>query len=210
MRRNSLALPLVSLLLAAIGGLFLALDFGLQSQSHTASSPSSTSAAATGSPAIDGRIEEGEYAHRYRDEATGIELHWTVLGEEIFLGLRGQMDGWVALSLSPSGPLMQGGDIIIGYVSAGELNIRDNYADGPTTHKADVELGGSDDILEAAGSEDDRGTTIEFQRKLDTKDRYDRPIAAGEVNIQLAYSDKDDFLSYHLKRATIKLNLLGE
>ncbi|NIT76982.1 MAG: hypothetical protein GWO44_08690, partial [Thermoplasmata archaeon] len=134
----------------------LALDFSLQSRSE--GSTETAPAPSGGNPALDGQIGEGEYAHRYHDEATGVTVHWTILGEEIYFGLRSQTNGWVALSLSPGGPLMGGGDIIIGCVSAGELNIQDNYADGPTIHKADVELGGSDDILEAAGSEDQGGT----------------------------------------------------
>lgn len=161
---------------------------------------------------IDGRLAEGEYAHHYRDEATGIDLYWSVVGDEIYFALRSPGSGWVALSLAPEGPMMQGGDIIIGYVADGELHIQDNYADGPAGHKADLELGGSDDVLEAAGSEGEgeEGTVIEFKRRLNTGDGYDQPIIAGEMAVQLAYSDKDDFTSYHAKRATAALRLLEE
>ncbi|MFQ6033972.1 MAG: DOMON domain-containing protein [Candidatus Bipolaricaulia bacterium] len=204
MWKNNLTLPLISLVLAALGALLLALDFGLR---HT--SPTSTPAAtAGGSPTLDGQIAEGEYAHRYHDETTGIDLYWTVLGDQIYFGLRSPGSGWVALALSPSGPVMQGGDIIIGYLSDG-LHIQDEYADSPMSHKADTELGGQDDILEAAGSTDDGGTTIEFRRKLDTGDRYDQPITEGEEEVQLAYSDSADFASYHSKRAIVTLQFLG-
>ena len=206
MWRNNLTLPLLSLVVAALGALLLVLDFGLR---HT--SPSPTPAAAVGgSPTLDGRIGEGEYAHGFRDETTGIELYWTVLGDQIYLALHSPGRGWVALALSPEGPMMQGGDIIIGYVSDDKLYIQDNYADGPASHKADLELGGSDDLLEAAGFEDDGGTVIEFRRKLDTGDRYDHAITTGEMAIQLAYSDRDDSAAYHAERATVTLRLLEE
>jgi len=205
MWRNSLSLPLAALVIAALGAVLILADFALRSGPHSASSGAASSGGAK--PEIDGRIAEGEYAHSYRDE-TGIELYWTVVGEEIYFGLRSPGEGWVALSLAPKGPMMQGGDIIIGYISNGELHIQDNYADSPAGHKADPELGGSDDILEAAGSEGEGGTVLEFKRRLDTGDEYDHPITAGEMAIQLAYSEKDDFTSYHAERASITLRLL--
>jgi len=207
MWRNNLTLPLISLALAALGALLLALDFGLKLKAPGPAELASGSAAAAGAPQIDGRITEGEYGHRYRDGATGIELLWTVSGDEIYFALHSPGSGWAALSLSPSGPMMQGGDIIIGYVSDGTLHIQDNYAAGPAGHKADIELGGSDDLLEAAGSEGEEGTIIEFRRKLDTGDEYDHPIIKGEMTIQLAYSETDDFTTYHAKRASTTLNL---
>jgi hypothetical protein len=210
MWKNNLTLPLLSLVLAALGALWLAIDFALQGPA--ASSPSASASAPTGgSPVIDGRIGEGEYARRFRDEATGIDLYWTVLGDQIYFALQSPSAGWVALSLSPEGPMMQGGDIIIGYVSDDGLHIQDNYADGPAGHQADLELGGQEDILEAAGSEGGEGTIIEFRRRLDTGDRYDRPIIQGEEEIQLAYSDSDDLSAYHARnRSTIMLNLREE
>lgn len=207
-----MTLPVIALGLAAIGGLLIALDFALQSHPASTSPPPAESAApGRPSPTIDGQIAEGEYAHRYRDEATGIDLHWTVLGDQIYFGMHSPGGGWAALALSPSGPLMQGGDIIIGYVSGGALHIQDNHADGPTSHQADVELGGQDDILEAAGSEAEESTVIEFRRKLDTGDPYDNSILAGEEEIQLAYSDADDFSTYHARHRSIAtLEFLGK
>ena len=194
-------MPLISLALALIGGLLLALDLSLKSPSSAAPEGSSL-------PEIDGAIAEGEYAHSYHDETTGIDLYWTASGDQICFALRSPGKGWVALALSPTGPMMQGGDIIIGYVSQEGPQIHDEYADSPMSHKADTELGGRDDILEAAGSATE-GTVIEFCRKLDTGDPYDKPVVAGEMELQLAYSDKADLTSYHAKRSSVKLQLLG-
>ena len=162
-----------------------------------------------GPPTLDGVLAEGEYAAVFRDEETGMELHWTIVGEKIYLGLRSPGSGWVAVGFAPEGPMMKGADILIGYVQNGEAFVEDNFADGPVNHKPDSELGGTDNVEEFAGSEGADGTILELVRPLNTGDPYDRPLTPGEgeVTLLLAYAEKDDFISYHAKRASVTLDL---
>lgn len=162
---------------------------------------------AEGPPTLNGVLAEGEYAAVFRDEETGMELHWTIVGEKIYLGLRSPGRGWVAAGFAPEGPTMKGADILIGYVQDGEVSVEDGFADGPVNHKSDSELGGTNDVEEFAGSEDEKGTVIELVRPLNTGDPYDRPLTPDEVTLLLAYADKDDFISYHAKRSSVTLDL---
>jgi len=199
MSRNSLALPLIALLLAVIGSALLWLDLSWKSATLLKEEAIKV--------ILDGQIAPEEYAQSFRDEATRMEIYWTIAKDEIYLGLRSPGKGWAAIALDATGPLMKGGDIIIGMVVEGNPYLRDNFANTPTSHVADTGLGGSDDLLEKAASESEKGTVLEFKRKLDTGDEYDKPITTGEHTVQLAYSDTDDFTSYHgSNRSTVTIN----
>ncbi len=157
-------------------------------------------------PSLDGQITEDEYSHRYVAEAIGMELHWTIADEYIYLGLRAPAQGWVAVGWSPTGAIKEGADILIGYLRSGELFLQDYFANTSISHLNDVSLGGRDDLLEASGSEvtgPQPQTTIEFRRRLETGDKFDRPIAVGAQTVLLAYSPNDDFVTYHGEKRTV-------
>jgi hypothetical protein len=105
---------------------------------------------------------------------------------------------------------MEGEDILIGYIRGRELFLQDYFANSSVTHANDVSLGGRDDVLESSGSEDQQSTTIEFRRRLDTGDRFDRPITPGTHTVQLAYAPSDDFVTYHgEKRTVVKIDFVA-
>ena len=160
-------------------------------------------AAAAPLPVIDGKITDGEYASHFLAKNIGMELHWTVEGDSIYIGLSAPTTGWLAIGWDPSGPIMEGEDILIGYIRGRELFLQDYYANRSVTHANDVSLGGRDDVLEASGTEDQSSTTIEFRRGLDTGDRFDRPITPGAHTVQLAYAPTDDFVTYHGEKRTV-------
>jgi len=174
--------------------------------------------AAANEPTIDGVIQADEYQHHYFDEDINMDVYWTITDTEIFIGLEAPATGWVGFGLRPATPseeeeqpLMQGVDIYIGYVADGQAFMRDDYADQPTGHSADTDLGGEDSILEFAGSEDGGATTLEFKRLLNTQDEYDAEVLVGDETYQevyLAYSNSDDFTTYHgdTSRTEVRLN----
>lgn len=159
-------------------------------------------------PELDGLIAEGEYQYRYHDEATGIELFWTVSGELIYLGLVGPGGGWIGLGLAVNAPQrgMEGLDLLLGAVAEGRLIVRDDYADGPSHHSPDLELGGRDDILAAEGGEEGGRTAIELVRKMNTEDKFDTPIINDWMVAALAYVEGDDLDLQHGKRAMVRIN----
>lgn len=160
-------------------------------------------------PSVDGQIQENEYQNHYRDSKINMDVYWTINEDYIYLALRSHAKGWMGIGIDPTGSLMQGADIILGYVKDGKLFIQDNFANSAVNHASDTALGGKNNILESAGSEDDKGTVIEFKRKLNTADSYDRALTDNEYKVQLAYSDKDDTTSYHPVKSTVSINFFS-
>lgn len=201
MYRNSVGLPLAALLVALLAMFLLALDLGWVRLAR---------GSATSAQAIDGTIAPGEYQHQYSASDISMTVSWSVEGEEIRLGLAAPGKGWIAVGWGGQGPLMQGFDILIGYVDSAGAHYQDNYADEPVSHRADTELGGRNDVLEAQGRQSPGGTVFEFRRKLDTGDRYDHPFVPGPMPVIMAYSDARDFMTYHeTHRATAQIDFLG-
>jgi hypothetical protein len=203
--RRLAVLGLTLVLIVSASVVVLVVDFHLKSQIGRHLLPSEEAAANI--PQLDGQISEDEYAFHYYDVKIRMDLYWTIVGDTIYLGLKSPAHGWLAIGLAPTGPQMLGADILIGYVEDGQVHVRDDYADTPTSHTADTVLGGSNDILAAAGSESDQGTIIELERKLTTLDPYDRPIVPTDMPVELAYSNGKDFNSYHdQNRDTVFIN----
>lgn len=156
-------------------------------------------------PTIDGKIGADEYAQHYMDPDLNMEVHWTIDDEFIYIGLKAPTTGWVGIGWRPGIPLEEleegkkGVDQYMGYVAGGVLSMLDAFQEAPAgAPKPDADLGGTDDILEKAGSEDSSGTAIEFKRKLNTQDKFDNPVPAqGEVYLAYGPNDADDFTTYH-------------
>lgn len=200
MFRNTVGLPLAALVAALLGLGVLALDLGW------VRFPQGGAAAR----AVDGVIGSGEYDHQYTAGDIGMTVFWTVQGDEIRLAAQSPAKGWVAVGWGGEGPIMQGFDIAIGYVDSSGSHAQDNFANDAAGHVADTELGGKNDLLEARAAENADGTVMEIRRKLDTGDSYDRPFKPGVMPAMLAFSDADDFMTYHdTHRAVAQIDFLG-
>lgn len=160
-------------------------------------------------PEIDGQIQDDEYQNHYRDTKINMDIYWTLNEENIYMAMRSHAKGWMGIGIAPTGSLMQGADIILGYMKDGKLFIQDNFANSAVNHAPDTALGGKNDILESAGSESDKGMVIEFRRKLNTEDSFDRALTDNEYKVQLAYSDTDDLTSYHPAKSIAYINFFS-
>lgn len=206
MERNSPALPILAILgAAALFGL-LFWDF------YRAWEAQKAWKAAHPPPTLDGRIDEEEYDHTYTDSATGIELFWRIDDErgEIYLAVRCPTQGWVAVGFGGDGPLMKGADIWIAYTDEEGFHVQDNFADEPMTHKADTDLGGTEDLEAAGRLLEGAGQEVEFRRKLVTDDPFDQTLEPGKIRLLLAHAEAKDFVSYHSGRTVIMLDLFEE
>ena len=101
----------------------------------------------------------------------------------------------------------------IGYVKDGEALIQDMFGVKPVgmgSHPPDVELGGSDDILDYAGREEGGVTVIELKIPLDSGDEYDKPLSPGAgYDLITAIGSGDDFDSIHIARGRGNITLDG-
>jgi hypothetical protein len=127
----------------------------------------------------------------------GIVLQWKVDGENLQVRLAAVTGGWIAVGFHPT-RRMEDSNIIIGYVKDGQVFMSDHYGTGQTTHTADEELGGTNDITEPQGGEENGGTWLSFTIPLDSGDRYDRVLRPGNsYRVNLAAGQEDDFGTYH-------------
>ncbi|MBI4188217.1 MAG: hypothetical protein HY529_03310 [Chloroflexi bacterium] len=78
------------------------------------------------------------------------------------------------------------------YVSDGKVIVEDSFGTGPGQHVPDNKLGGTDDILEFGGKEEEAFTIIEFKRPLKSEDKYDISLVQGIQTIIWAYGLSDD------------------
>ncbi len=207
--KSSIRLPAVALLLAAAGTLTLGFDL---SRKYPGDPPTTWSVErlveVPEALQIDGLLQEGEYQNRLSSFRIKMDLYWSVREDRVYFGLKAPTQGWVALGFNSAVPLMRGADIIIGYVKDGQLVLEDSYANSRIGHQTDIQLGGRDDILDRASTQDEGGTIIEFSRRLDTGDTFDMPIRPAEkLMILLAYGQRDDLISYHDRMRALMANI---
>jgi hypothetical protein len=153
----------------------------------------------------DGIITDGEYTgtQDYGD----FKLWWHADSQYIYIGMQAKTSGWISMALD-AGQGMKDADMVLGVVQDGKTTVIDEYSTGNFgPHSADTELGGSDDILESGGKEDGTFTTIEFKRKLDTGDEYDRAFSTGKNMIIWAYGADDQLDRKHAGRGHGEIDL---
>jgi len=131
------------------------------------------------------------------ESGRGITLQWKVEGENLNVRVAAATTGWIAVGFDPSRG-MKDANIIIGYVEDGRAFVRDDFGTGRTAHSPDEELGGSSNVRNAEGAEENGQTWLSFTIPLDSGDQYDRPLEPGNrYEVILAAGNRDDFATYH-------------
>jgi hypothetical protein len=156
-----------------------------------------------GAPVIDGVTHLDEYHYIYRNNEIGMWLFWSVIGDTIYISMRAPATGWLGLNFMPMDGTIHG-DTVIGYVEpqgdAFSVKLSDQVApgDGHFPHYEDVKLGGTESVLDAAGSEIGGVTTIEFTRKLMTGEETDAMFMDDVLMTMISFHPTaDDYISYH-------------
>jgi hypothetical protein len=160
------------------------------------------------SPAVDGSINEGEYAYSLADNATGIEFFWSHDGQELFAGIKTGSSGWVSAGFDPQSA-MKDANIIFMALDGEDVVMRDDFGTSTFSHDDDVKLGGTNDITAFAAGRDGGITVYEFSIPLDSGDEFDRVLVPGnEYGIIFAVNDNGiDFDSKHTARGSASIQL---
>ena len=155
---------------------------------------------------IDGAIGAAEYTHS--TEIAGVEVHWANDATYLRVGLVAPGTGFVAIGFDPVRQ-MEGANFILGYVTDGEGYFRDDFGIEATAHMADVDRGGTNNIVSSAGAEWTDRTILEFIIPLDSGDEMDKPLVpGGTYTVLLAYHDlQDGFTTRHSRRGTGEIRL---
>jgi hypothetical protein len=153
----------------------------------------------------DGIISADEYQQSkpYADYT----ISWSNDAEYVYIGMKAKTAGWVAVGFGAE-TLMKNADIIEGSVKDGNLTIADMFSTGEFgPHPPDIQSGGTDDILASAGKAENGYTTVEFKRKLDTGDKFDRPLVKGINKIIWAYANEPVLTIKHSSRGSGEIEL---
>jgi len=108
----------------------------------------------------------------------GYSLCWRADDSVLHVMMTAPTTGWVAVGFHSEGA-MKNANILIGYVSDGTVNLRDDFGTDYISHADDVSLGGSSDFTVVGGSESNGRTTISFTVPLASGDEYDRDLVPG-------------------------------
>lgn len=144
-----------------------------------------------------------------RMSAGALQLDWMVDGEDLRLRVSAPTTGWVAIGFEPSSA-MKDANMIIGHVSGGSASVRDDFGSRRTAHVSDESLGGSDDLSDVSGTEEDGQTTLRFTIPLDSGDEYDQALSPGSTHkVIFAYGPDgaDDYSTYHAARGSLEIRL---
>jgi len=153
----------------------------------------------------DGIITEGEYSATA--QYGNYRISWRSEDQFAYIGIKAKTTGFVSVGFQP-GSKMKDADMIYGYVEAAAVSIFDMYSTGDFgPHPQDTELGGTRDIDDYGGSEEDGFTTIEFKRAFDTGDEYDIMLSHGKIDIIWAYGSSDAIDRKHSNRGYGEINL---
>jgi hypothetical protein len=172
---------------------------GFSSCSNQTATQNSTSMSVVSKPVeswvADGIIKDGEYSATAQYD--NFQIFWRSDDQYAYISLRARTAGFVAVGLQP-GARMKNSDIIFGYFKEGNTTLYDMFSTGDFgPHVPDVELGGTNNILEYGGSEDSSFTTIEFKRTLTTGDKYDIDFVKGKNKIIWSYGSGDETSKKH-------------
>jgi outer membrane protein assembly factor BamB len=162
--------------------------------------PSSTPASTTASFKADGVISNGEYTHQQTYSAGEVELQWKNDDSYIYLAIKAKTTGWASVAIQP-GSSMMNADMMMGFVKDGKAEVFDQFSTGTFgPHSDDTALGGSNDIIEFGGKEENGYTILEFKRALKTSDKYDQTLVKGKNGIIWAYGSADNPQVQHMAR----------
>ena len=122
-----------------------------------------------------------------------MEVSWRNDQENIYMALKSTTDGWLSVGFEPS-MWMNDADTIMGFAEGVRATVLDEYCTGNYgPHDEDTALGGTDDILTFGGRRDGGYTVIEFERKLNTGDRFDKAFTPGQrISMIWATADTND------------------
>ncbi len=102
---------------------------------------------------------------------------------------------------------MQNADIVFAYVTGdGQAIVEDHFGVSRAGHLPDIKLGGTDDIIEFGGREEDGYTIVEFKRLIAPEDKYSIPLVEGIQTLIWAYG-ADDSPGMHVAQGYFEVRL---
>lgn len=139
-------------------------------------------------------------------EKKGMTFSWRINNDMMDIKLFAPAKGWISVGFDPKFK-MKNADFIVCYISDGKIFVIDSYGTGSTSHKADKDIGGKNNVSNITGKEDDKGTSISFSIPINSKDKFDKKLKKGKHVVLLAYSSIDNLSAKHKMRTSLEIEI---
>jgi len=145
--------------------------------------------------------------------AADITFEYRVLDDGATLEgkLTGETTGWVAVGFNPSS-VMRNANIIIGYVSGTNAQIRDDWGTSNTSHASDTSLGGTSNVSLMQGTEAAGITMLHFSIPLASGDQYDQALMVNQsypIILARGANGADNYTGMHADADFAQISLLA-
>lgn len=129
----------------------------------------------------------------------GFELSLETRNQRLIVTIKAPTTGWMAFGTGATNK-MKDANIIMVWVDdmMGIAMGEDHFGTTPFSHKSDMELGGSQDLLVLSGKQTEEDSVISFSIPLNSADEYDTELIRGETYpLILAYGKRDNISRKH-------------
>ena len=137
-----------------------------------------------------GTAAPGDSGYTYKLTVDPMEFNWRAEGGNLHVKMKGPAGVWISVGFNPTKG-MKDANFIIGYVENGKAVVTDQFGTDPKQHRKDTDLGGTDDVKDAAGFENANETVITFTLPLNSGDALDRPISLDSNTVVLFAAGKE-------------------
>ena len=147
-----------------------------------------------------------DYQHTLKVEE--MNFSWNLNESTMDIRISAETTGWVGIGFNPEEHML-GANIILGYVKDGKARIEDHYGIQKRAHGPDEKEGGSVNITNPEGWEENGVTTLAFTIPLNSGDKYDPPVKTDGISTLIfAYGgDRDSLKTRHHFRTTWEIDL---
>ena len=123
----------------------------------------------------------------------GFDLAWETREGQLIVTLTAPTTGWLAFGTDATNK-MKDANIILVWVddATGIAMGEDHFGTGMFSHRADMQLEGSQDLQVLSGTQTQEETTVVFSIPLDSGDSYDTALQRGRTYPLLLAAGKTD------------------
>lgn len=139
----------------------------------------------------------------------GFELSMETRSERLIVTIKAPTTGWIGFG-TDAGNKMKDANIIMVWVDdmMGIAMGEDHFGTSPFSHKNDMELGGSQDLLVLSGKQTGEDTVVTFSVPLNSGDEYDTELIRGEsYPLLLASGESDNITTKHSRAYTGEITI---
>ena len=149
----------------------------------------------------------GDTGYSHRIPVEKMQFNWRIDGNALHIKLKADTMGWLGIGFNPTQG-MKDATFVIGFVKNGTVTVTEQHGTDLKQHMKNTDLGGSDNVADAAGRQANNQTEISFSIPLQSPDKLDRPIdPKGDTVVLLSYGMSTELGQQHVFWSRLHVNL---